>query len=168
MADLSLRSGGGDVTVRRSSSCSKVVRGVVGEAGTQVVLGKQALEDPPSDDSRCVKPARRRDVVARQPCCLMASKSLDAGDISEGTLGRRVSPGVKSRPAGRGLVGSFGWCHSACCTRVGGLLGERFGVLHRVGALISTRRDQYTPPRAVEPGRAGVESVPSRAGARRR
>ena len=83
---------------------------------------------------------------------------------------------VVTRPAGRGLVGSLGWC-LACTARGAGATGQGSGVLHRGGVLV-----QYTqplistpPPSCSRPARggagpgAGVESVPSGpcAGARR-
>ena len=83
---------------------------------------------------------------------------------------------VVTRPAGRGLVGSLGWC-LACTARGSGAAGQGSGVLHRGGVLV-----QYTqplistpPPSCSRPARggagpgAGVESVPSGpcAGARR-
>ena len=47
---------------------------------------------------------------------------------------------VVTRPAGRGLVGSFGWC-LACTARGSGAAGQGSGVLHRGGALV-----QHTQP----------------------
>ena len=69
---------------------------------------------------------------------------------------------VVTRPAGRGLVGSLGWC-LACTARGSGATGQGSGVLHRGGVLV-----QYTqplistpPPSCSRPARGGAGPEPA-------